>query len=208
MKTQTLSMLAALALAASALSAQEVLNGCPMEGNAATAAVRALNLLKNRYAAPGARDFDLTATLEALVAPGDDRARWNQVRAATVVGYVHDVKPGGIESVNCRARDLPNRDTHIELVVDPMNAPGPRRVIAEVTPRWRAIMAAHGVDWSTSALRKAYLGRWVRVTGWRLFDEEHANAAENTAPGRARNGRASAWEVHPITSIAVVPRPR
>jgi hypothetical protein len=52
------------------------------------------------------------------------------------------------------------------------------------------------------------LGRWVRVTGWLLFDAEHANAAENTAPGRARNWRASAWEIHPITAVEVVPRPR
>jgi hypothetical protein len=81
-------------------------------------------------------------------------------------------------------------------------------VIVEVTPRWRAMMAARGVDWSTRTLRRGYLGRWVRVTGWLLFDAEHANAAENTEPGRARNWRATAWEIHPITSIEVVPRPR
>jgi hypothetical protein len=31
------------------------------------------------------------------------------------------VKRGGIESVNCYARDDAERDTHIELVLDPMN---------------------------------------------------------------------------------------
>ncbi len=118
------------------------------------------------------------------------------------------MKPGGIETVNCKARDLPDRDTHIELVLDPMTVAGPERVIVEVTPRWRALMAAKGVDGSTPALRRQYLGRWVRVTGWLLFDAEHANAAENTAPGRPRNWRATAWEVHPITSIEVVNRPR
>jgi hypothetical protein len=46
------------------------------------------------------------------------------------------------------------------------------------------------------------------VTGWLLFDAEHANAAANTAPGRPRDWRATAWEVHPITSLEVVPRPR
>jgi hypothetical protein len=40
-----------------------------------------------------------------------------------------------------------------------------------------------------------------------LFDVEHQNASENTAPGRERNWRATAWEIHPITSIEVVQRP-
>ncbi len=104
------------------------------------------------------------------------------------------------------ARDLPDRDTHISLVLDPTRHGLP--VIVEVTPRWRAMMAAQHVDWSTTALRKQLLGRWARVTGWLLFDYEHANAATNTAPGRPRNWRATAWEIHPITALEVVSRPR
>ena len=199
---------ALIALAPAPARAQDTYAGCGMEGDATAPAVQALNRLKNRYAAPEAGDVDSAVTLAALVKPGDDRSRWSERRGASVVGYVEGVKPGGIETVNCKARDLPDRDTHIELVVDPMNAGGPQRVIVEVTPRWRAMMAANGVDWSTAALRRAYLGRWVRVTGWLLFDAEHANAAENTAPGRPRNWRATAWEIHPITAIEVVARPR
>ncbi len=204
-----LTLLAALALAGPLpLAAQQVYAGCGMEGDASAPAVQALNRLKNRYTAPAPAELDTQVTLAALVRPGDDRTRWNEGRGASIVGYVHEVKPGGIETVNCKARDLPDRDTHIELVLDPMNADGPQRVIVEVTPRCRAMMAAKGVDWSTPALRKTYLGRWVRVTGWLLFDAEHTNAAENTAPGHARDWRATAWEVHPITAIEVVPRPR
>ena len=199
-------LLAVLLLAAPALPAQEVYDGCGMAGDATAASAQALNRLKNRHTAPA--QIDSQVSLVALVAPGDDRTRWSDTVGASVVGYVHDVKPGGIETTNCRARDLPDRDTHIELVLDPMQAAGGQRVIVEVTPRWRAIMAARGVDWSTAALRRDYLGRWVRVTGWLMFDAEHANASENTAPGRPRNWRATAWEVHPITAIAVVPRPR
>jgi len=198
-----------LVLAApAALRAQDTYAGCGMEGDATAPAVQALNRLKNRYAAPAAADVDSQVTLAALVRPGDDRSRWDEGRGASIVGYVVDVKPGGIETVNCKARDLPDRDTHIALVLDPMSGEGPRRVIVEVTPRWRALMAARGVDWSTPTLRRQYLGRWVRVTGWLLFDAEHANAAENTAPGRGSDWRATAWEVHPITSIEVVNRPR
>jgi len=199
---------ALIALAPAAARVQETYDGCGMTGDATAPAVQALNRLKNRYTAPAVADVDSQVSLSALVRPGDDRERWSERRGASVVGYVFDVKPGGIETVNCKARDLPDRDTHIELVLDPMNAGGPQRVIVEVTPRWRAMMAAKGADWSTAALRRAYLGRWVRITGWLLFDAEHANAAQNTAPGRARNWRATAWEVHPISSIEVVPRPR
>jgi hypothetical protein len=191
-----------------ALRAQQVFDGCGMTGDATAPQVRALNRRKNRYATPAPADVDSAVTLAAMLEPGGDRARWDERRGASIVGYVHDVKPGGIESVNCRARDLPDRDTHIELVLDPMSDAGPRRVIVEVTPRWRTLMATRRVDWSTRALRRDYLGRWVRVTGWLLFDAEHANAAENTAPRRARNWRATAWEIHPITAIEVVPRPR
>jgi hypothetical protein len=206
---RTLTLLAVLALAVPLpLAAQQVYDGCGMEGDASAPSAQALNRLKNRYTAPAPAEVDTQVTLAALVRPGDDRARWSDDRGAVVVGYAHDVKPGGIETTNCRARALPDRDTHIELVLDPMGASGPQRVIVEVTPRWRALMAAKGVDWSTPALRRAYLGRWVRVTGWLLFDAEHANAAENTAPGHARDWRATAWEVHPITAIELVPRPR
>ena len=123
------------------------------------------------------------------------------------MGYVQDVKPGGIETTNCHARDVRYRDTHISLVLDPMKA-GALPVIVEVTPRWRAMMAARGVDWSTATLRRQFLGRWVRVSGWLLFDAEHANAATNTAPGHPHDWRATAWEVHPITGLLVVSRPR
>jgi hypothetical protein len=89
-----------------------------------------------------------------------------------------------------------------------MKADGSKRVIVEVTPRWREIMKKKGIDWTTSALRKTLLGRWVKVKGWMLFDFEHKDEAENTKLGRARNWRATAWEIHPVTSIEIVKRPR
>jgi len=81
-------------------------------------------------------------------------------------------------------------------------------LIVEVTPRWRYIMGERGTDWSTRGLRDRFLGRWVKVRGWMLFDAEHQRESENTAPGRAENWRATAWEIHPVTSIEVVARPR
>ncbi len=186
-----------------------IFNNCPSEGDARTAAVRALNLLKNRETTPLPDQFNKAVTLAALLHPGDDRGRWKARDGAEIVGYVWDVKPGGIESCNCHARDLPDRDTHIELVLDPMSgSAATKRMIVEVIPRTRAKMAAQHIDWSTRALRDRFQGRWVKVQGWLLLDTEHMDEAENTAPGRPRNWRATAWEIHPVTSIETVARPR
>lgn len=196
----------ALVSAGPRLVAQQVYHGCGMAGDAAGSKAQALNRLKNRYTAPTPSEVDAAVTLAAMLTPGDDRGRWSDQRGATIVGYVRAAKPGGFETSNCLAKLRQYRDTHIELVLKPMNAAA-LPVIVEVTPRWRAMMAAKGVDWSTPTLRRQLVGRWVRVTGWLMFDAEHANAAEHTAPGHPRNWRATAWEVHPITAIQVVPKP-
>lgn len=179
-----------------------------MDGDAQSAAVIALNRLKNRYTPPTLEEINPRVTLAAMLAPGFDTGRWKVKYGAEIIGYVYDVKVGGIETVNCRARDPQYRDTHIELVADPMNSGETRRIIVEVTPRSRAIENEKGVDWSTRRLRDKFLGRWVKVTGWMLFDAEHKNQAENTAPGRTRDWRATAWEIHPVTDIEFVRRPR
>jgi hypothetical protein len=89
-----------------------------------------------------------------------------------------------------------------------MNSSEIRRLIVEVTPRGRALADQRGDDWSTRALRDHLQGRWIRVRGWLLFDAEHESQSVNTAPGRPRDWRATAWEIHPVTSLEVVDRPR
>ena len=120
---------------------------------------------------------------------------------------VVNVKPGGKETTNCAATDLPHEDTHIELVLGPSDSAKSRRVIVEVTPRWRAAMQAQGVDWSTDQLKASIEGHWVKVRGWLFFDAQHKGQSENTAPGKPGDWRATAWEIHPVTSIQVVPGP-
>ena len=186
----------------------EIFNGCGMEGDAHAPGVRALDRLKNRYMQPSPQQIDSRITLAAILAPGNDISRWKVKEGAEIVGYVWDVKRGGIESTNCRARDDADRDTHIELVLDPMHSDSSARMIVEVTPRWRHMMRERGLDWSTRTLRERFLGHWVKVRGWMLLDGEHQRDSENTAPERAGNWRATAWEIHPVTSIDVVTRPR
>jgi hypothetical protein len=78
----------------------------------------------------------------------------------------------------------------------------------EVTPRSRALAEQRGEDWSSAALRGHFRGRWVRVRGWLLFDAEHLAESMNTAPGRRGDWRATAWELHPVTSLELIDRPR
>lgn len=181
------------------------LAACPEEGDAKNLRVKALNVLKRRMTTPATADMDNQVTLAAMVTPGDDTSRFDTKKGATIEGYVADVKVGGVETVNCHTHDPQYRDTHIELTLDPMHDAENKRVIVEVTPQWREEMAKNGMDWSTKTLRTKLQGRWIKVTGWLLFDEEHANAAENTNPGGDRNWRATVWEIHPITDIQVLP---
>lgn len=179
---------------------------CPSQGDAKSDRVQSLNLLKNRETMPAWGDYDTHATLAAILAPGQDARRWSNNEGATITGYVIDVKPGGLETVDCHARDLADRDTHIEIGLRP-GAPKTARMIVEVTPRWRLRMAAQGVDWSTSKLEQVLPGHWVRISGWLFFDAEHKGQSENTAPGRASDWRATAWEIHPITAMTLVAPP-
>ena len=177
---------------------------CPPEGTAREYRVMELNRLKNRTASPAPGDINNAIILAKMLEEGDDRRRWNTGDAAEIIGYVADVKVGGVETCNCKATDPEHRDTHIELVADPMHGGYTKKIIIEITPRIRALAAKKGLDWSTRALRDKLLGRWVKVQGWMLFDFEHLNQADNTHPGGERNWRATAWEIHPVTSIEVI----
>lgn len=179
-------------------------NGCGLEGDARREDARTLNVLKNRYTFPDSTDIDHTVSLQAMLAPGNDENRFDDHKAAVITGYVYNVMVGGDESCNCHARNPKYRDTHIEIVLPADSTHEKRCVIAEVTPRMRAIMAQKGIDWSTDNLRRTLKGHIVQVTGWLLFDNEHIRQAENTAPHNHRDWRATCWEIHPITDIKVI----
>jgi hypothetical protein len=189
----------ALALCGAALAL--TLAPYPPAGCSITPSKRALSTLKNRTAAPLGADFDHGASLDALLEPGDDRARWSESRAATIEGYVTDVREGGVEAANCFS--LTRRDVHIHLARR-ADAPLQETVVVEVTPRARDAARARGLDWSFDALRHGLLGRRCRFEGWLLYDREHADESENDAPGNPVDWRATAWELHPVTSLEVL----
>jgi hypothetical protein len=171
-------------------------------GLALSADARAFNRLKNRAEPPRADDFDGRVTLAELLRPGEDRVRWSASRAAAVEGYVVAVRAGGVESSN--SFSLVRRDTHIEVGLRP-DSPPRERVILEATPPMRDWAKGQGMDWSSAALARELTGRRCRFEGWLLFDVNHAEESENVRPGARTNWRATAWELHPVTSIKVLP---
>ncbi len=184
-------------------------DSCPDSGNAKLRNVRALNRLKNRSAQPQDADIDSSVTLAAMLAPStNDSGRFGDGKAAEITGYVFRVIPGGhFETTNCKKGDPVHRDTHIELTTGPTDTVETRRVIVEVTPRWRAAVLQDSVDWSTATLQQTLEGHWAKVRGWLMFDSEHKAQSENTRPGGDGNWRATAWEIHPITAITIISHP-
>jgi hypothetical protein len=103
-----------------------------------------LNELKNRATAPGPADLDQAVTLDALLAPGDDRGRFDEGRGAVITGWVVNVQQGGHpETANCGSMSMFYTDTHITIGRSP-DAPETEMMVVEVTPRWRAAMRARG----------------------------------------------------------------
>ncbi|HEY6230669.1 MAG TPA: hypothetical protein VIW64_05360 [Pyrinomonadaceae bacterium] len=179
---------------------------CPASGLALSPGRRDFHRLKNRRFLPQPSDFDSRVNLQQLLQPGADQSRWSTSRAARLDGYVVSVTAGPLELVNCFCR----RDTHINVALRPQ-APARETVVLEVTPPIRDLITEtnHGAlellsDWSTETLEKQLTGRWVRFEGWLFFDGQHESEAENTAPGRDANWRATAWELHPVTRVEVI----
>lgn len=203
-----------LALAPSQLKAQD----CPPEGCAKSLCGQELNRAKNRTAPPSAQDIIPSITLQAVLAPGDDETRWNNSQAAVIEGYVVKVDHGGCaESCNCNKGAV--RDTHIDVALRLSDQASERtHFVVEVTPRVREIMRQQGIDWSTETLndrQRGIIGKKVRFTGWMLFDSMHERESYNTrfrkqnlcGTLRGNVWRATAWEIHPVTSIEVIETP-
>ncbi len=162
-----------------------------------------LNEYKNRYSFPAKSDYDNSITLEKLISSGNED-QYPIDKAVIVTGYVFNVKMGGVETCNCKTKDEAYRDTHIELTPDDQHTGPEYRLIVEVTPRVRALMAVKGIDWSTEELKGRLIGHRVKISGWLFYDSEHKGQSFATNPTNERDWRASCWEIHPITYIKVL----
>lgn len=185
----------------------DTFKGCGPTGTAQSACGKALDKLKNRWRTPGSSNSKIT--LSAILAPGDDAKRWSTSDAAEITGYVASVQPGGFEeSCNCKRADL--QDIHINVVADPADAgKGPRTLIVEITPREQFLHKEWTLQWAQDNLTH----KWVRFTGWMLFDAMHSAESEHTKGKPQQCGdlkvkeiwRATAWEVHPVTDLQILP---
>lgn len=132
---------------------------------------------------------------------------FRKYQAVEVEAYVLSVRFTYPESCNCYTKNSTYMDTHIELVASLSDWRPQKRIIAEITPRFRAIMKAIGTDWSTETLQKKLTGKKVKVKGWLFYDEDHKTESTNEDPADTKgykNWRGSAWEIHPITSIKTI----
>ena len=168
---------------------------CPSAGIAFTTRARDLHRLKNRTSLPTATDFDSTITLDAILQPGDDTNRWSNNRAARIQGEVIDVAYARPEATNCF--NPCRRDIHIALATR-KGAAKTEEMVVEVTPNFQT------AAWSEETLQSQLVGHWCEFEGWMYFDAGHAEESENIFPHKLGNWRATAWEIHPVTRIAVI----
>ena len=174
---------------------------CPSVGIALTSKARQLHRLKNRTSVPRDVDFDPRVTIDALLQPGADTDRWSATHAARIQGEVIDVAYARPEATNCFSPC--RRDIHI-VVANHKGAQKNEQIVVEVTPNLRESVLQRGIDWSEKTLQAALVGHWGEFEGWLYFDVGHAKEAENTSPHDPTNWRATAWEIHPVTSIKVI----
>jgi len=170
-------------------------------GIALTSKARQLHRLKNRTSVPRDVDFDPRVTIDALLQPGADTDRWSVTHAARIQGEVIDVAYARPEATNCFSPC--RRDIHI-VVANHKGAQKNEQIVVEVTPNLRESVLQRGIDWSEKTLQAALVGHWCEFEGWLYFDVGHAKEAENTSPHDPTNWRATAWEIHPVTSIKVI----
>jgi hypothetical protein len=205
MRSTVLALLCCLGLAwsgAASAQAPGAPGSCPPQGDATKSKLKHLNEEKARLDEVSDDDVDDTVTMEEISEPGDDRLRWQDGQGVEITAYVIEVRDGGAASSNCHSSKSSDHDTVFELVPTQNLMDRAHRIYAVVTPQWRQAVAADRVDWSTQALRALYVQRWVIVRGWLLFNFEAASTSLNTAalPGPDIT-RATAWEIHPVTSI-------
>ncbi len=190
------------------------IDGTTQRGGMPTANRTNENELKNRFYPPSS--YQPYTVYQMLRLPNDQDNSLEQTGIA-LTGFVKGVKPGGTngESCNCEASGKGEVDAHIEVITDPKedNAEGQGMIVVEVTERSRRLAALGllpttiGNDWTTEQLKRQITGKWVRFSGWLLYDTDHVKESWNVDPedglGR-RNWRGTPWEVHPVMGIEVL----
>ena len=178
-------------------------DGCPVTGRGGDPA---LNSQKNRSAAAQSPVSYTVTQMEQLPSvpesEGEMRSGWpssdqdavasRERQAVVLTVYIVRAIAEGPEACNCESAALQDHDVHVYVGDDPDATPE-NAAIVEVTPRWRAAYPS----WNAQNIeRLAESGTPVRITGWLMYDQEHWDMI-------AKHERATLWEVHPVTDVAV-----
>jgi hypothetical protein len=167
---------------------------CSIYGDNKRPEMRYADSLKNRPQIIQLPAPDIT--LQSLLAPGDDRMRFNSSTYVAITGYIVLVKYGGAETCNCHTKNKADLDTHIELCSTP-DGKGKDCVICEI----------NRFNTDTSLLYYNVLqlkGKKVQIDGYLFFDGEHKQNAVNTNPNGTFLWRATCWEIHPVCKITTL----
>jgi hypothetical protein len=200
------------------------LAACPARGAEQEDTARALlNEIKHRVPSvvpPVFLDFEDIASLQrqadSLVLTGKDSALTSRDRAklrdltvrdrkvgegdlVAMAGFVVGKPEANLgESVNCYLRGPSNNDFHLDLAAT-LHASPFDAIVVEMIPQNRPS------GWTLALLRRlSGEGRQVLVAGQLVLDNIHQ---PNTGRGAADDPpRASIWEIHPVTRLAVCGR--
>jgi hypothetical protein len=179
------------------------LSDCPLEGCGGDAE---LNEGKNRTDKPTPGEVEEWKLSEIVGLNEESPTSWSSKNSRSTLQELGEGTPivikgwlinahvtGAVETCNCKLKGQANNDFHLNLVArktDPMK----ESVVVELSPRTRL------AGWTIAKLRSlgdldAELVTYVRVTGWLMFDSQHASFEHMP--------RATAWEVHPVTKFEV-----
>jgi hypothetical protein len=150
-----------------------------------------LNVRKNRSKIPTAPQ---AMTIAQLV-KAKEETDLNFNKSATVRAFVVSVEDGEAqETCNCARTDL--KDIHIKVVAKESDAADKTKfVVVEITPRFEGKLGQ-------TADLKSLENHWVTFTGWLTYDYIHRGNAYNRKRKKGPGvWRATAWELHPITSF-------
>lgn len=170
---------------------------CPLKGCGGDGL---LNALKNSEEKPSNADPMTLAAIVALNSQSphswssgsarDDLTALGEGKGIEVKGWLIAAHVTGTpETCNCKLKGTDNNDFHLNLVPTKKSLIK-RSVVIEMSPRSR------DEGWTLPKVKAlADQKTYVRVTGFLMFDSQHA--AFQSMP------RATAWEVHPVTKFEV-----
>lgn len=175
-------------------------HNCPPQGSGGDAA---LNTRENRVDDVSSSNYNPVAldTLIGLPYPGQVagrmRSSWPSDSAKKVAqdegvaiqtsGYVIAIRYVGPEPVNCNSASAAN---YYLWISDNASDPPELGMVVVITPR----ILAERPGWTVATIR-SLAGRFVRVSGWLLFD--------NQPSAQLGLSRATYWELHPVLHLDV-----